>query len=361
LGIQEAYANALMRTGHVEDEAQTLVVSALQNLQDRLAHDATLAGRIRALLPGSRRSTARGIYLWGGVGRGKTFLMDLFFASLNVEKKKRIHFHRMLRDIHARLKELEAVEDPLDEVAAMLASEIRVLCFDEFFISDIGDAMILGRLLRGLFDRGVILVTTSNAQPADLYRVGLQRERFLSAIDLIERQMDVIELDGDIDYRLKILQEAGTYLTPLGEAADDRLIRYFREIASGAVVERRILDLLGRNIQTRRCAKGVVWFDFTDICEGPRSQEDYIEIARWYPTVIVSRIPLLNQEMDNPARRFIAMVDEFYDRKVKLIVSAEANADQLYQGNRLQFEFERTASRLTEMQSGEYLHAPHLA
>ena len=195
MAIQQAYRTAVARDGHVEDEAQMQVVGALQDLQDRLLHAATLAGRMHRLLPGSRQSAARGIYLWGGVGRGKTFLMDLFFASLNIEKKKRIHFHRMMREIHTRLRGLEAVADPLDRVAASLASEIRVLCFDEFFVSDIGDAMILGRLLRGLFDRGVVLVTTANARPADLYRNGLQRERFLPAIDLIERQMDVIELD----------------------------------------------------------------------------------------------------------------------------------------------------------------------
>ena len=361
MAIQQAYAVSIARDGHVADEAQAVVVNAMQNLQERLLCDATLAGRLRRLLPGSPQSAARGIYLWGGVGRGKTFLMDLFFETLNIEKKKRIHFHRMLRDIHARLKRMESVEDPLDQVAADLAAEIHVLCFDEFFVSDIGDAMLLGRLLRGLFERGVVLVTTSNAAPADLYKDGLQRERFLPAIDLIAGQMDVIELDGATDYRLELLREAGTYLTPPGEAAADRLKRYFGEISSGESLENHVLDVLGRAVQTRRCAKGIAWFDFMDICDGPRSQEDYIEIARWYPTVIVADIPVLNREMDNPARRFIAMVDEFYDRKVKLIVSAQTSIDQLYQGSRLQFEFGRTASRLTEMQSSEYLHTAHLA
>lgn len=361
MGIPEAYAEAIARHGHAEDQAQFPVVSALNKLQEQLLRDATLAGRIRRLLPGSARHTPRGIYLWGGVGRGKTFLMDQFFDSLRIEKKKRIHFHRMMREIHARLKRLNSVEDPLDRVAAAIARETRVLCFDEFFVSDIGDAMILGRLLRGLFARGVILVTTSNAAPGELYRDGLQRERFLPAIDLIERNMDVILLGGATDYRLQLLQEAGTFLTPLGAGADARLARYFGEIASGETEQGRQLEVLGRRLQTLRCAKSVVWFDFVDICDGPRSQEDYIEIARCYPTVIVSGIPILTKEMDNQARRFIAMVDEFYDRKVKLIVSAAASVDRLYQGSRLQFEFERTASRLTEMQSNDYLHAPHLA
>jgi cell division protein ZapE len=361
LNIQRAYASAVTQHGLVEDRAQLRVVEALQKLQDEILGGATLSGRLRRLLPGASLGRPRGIYLWGGVGLGKTFLMDLFFGLLNIEKKKRIHFHRMMRDIHTRLKSLGEIENPLDRVAADIAAETRVLCFDEFFVSDIGDAMILGRLLEGLFKRGVVLVTTSNSRPADLYKDGLQRERFLPAIALLEEQTNVVELDGSTDYRLKLLQEAGTFLTPSGEDADVKLTRYFEEIASGEIVERHVLDVLGRDVQSRRCAKGVVWFDFMDICDGPRSQEDYIEIARWYPTVIVADIPVLNRGLEDPARRFIAMVDEFYDRKVKLIVSADANADALYQGNRLQFEFERTSSRLIEMQSNAYLHAAHLA
>jgi len=324
-------------------------------------HDASLRGRLHRWLPGSSQTATRGIYLWGGVGRGKTFLMDLFFDSLQTGKKRRIHFHRLMRDVHVRLKSLDDVEDPLDHAAAAIAAEIRVLCFDEFYVADIGDAMILGRLMKGLIERGVVLVTTSNVRPADLYKNGLQRARFLPAIDLIEKKTNVIELDGGIDYRLKLLQEAGTWLTPSDQAAHASLMHYFGEIASGLTIENHVLDILGRDIQTRRCAKGVVWFDFVDICDGPRSQEDYIEIARWYPSVIVSEVPVLNRELEDPARRFIAMVDEFYDRKVKLIVSAAVSVDNLYQGKRLQFEFERTASRLTEMQSNTYLHAAHLA
>jgi cell division protein ZapE len=361
LSIQQAYAVAVRQHGHAKDEAQLRVVHELQKLQDQVISGESLLNKLRRFLPGSSPDQTRGIYLWGGVGRGKTYLMDLFFDSLQIEKKKRIHFHRMMHDIHARLKNLDDVEDPLDRVAEDIAEETRVLCFDEFFVSDIGDAMILGRLLEGLFERGVVLVTTSNAKPADLYKVGLQRERFLPAIALLEKYTNVIELDGGTDYRLKLLQEAGTFLTPSGDDADVKLMHYFEEIASGKIIEQHVLNVLGRNLQSRRCAKGVVWFDFMDICDGPRSQEDYIEIARWYPTVIVSDIPVLSGELENPARRFIAMVDEFYDRKVKLIVSAAANVDALYQGNRLHFEFERTASRLTEMQSNDYLHAAHLA
>ena len=207
LSIQQAYAAAVRQHGHAEDEAQLRIVHELQKLQDQVVSGESLFNKLRQFLPGSSPDLARGIYLWGGVGRGKTYLMDLFFGSLQIEKKKRIHFHRMLHDIHARLKTLGDIEDPLDRVADDIAEEIHVLCFDEFFVSDIGDAMILGRLLEGLFERGVILVTTSNAQPADLYKDGLQRERFLPAIALLEKYTNVIELDGDTDYRLKLLQE----------------------------------------------------------------------------------------------------------------------------------------------------------
>jgi cell division protein ZapE len=361
LNITQAYKTVIKQHGHVEDQAQLRVVGEMQKLQQQISGAASLAGRLRRLLPGSMSDHPRGIYLWGGVGRGKTFLMDLLFGSLNLRKKKRIHFHRMMRDIHSRLKDLPDIANPLDRVAADIAAESRVLCFDEFFVSDIGDAMILGRLLEGLFERGVVLVTTSNARPADLYKNGLQRARFLPAIELLEKHTQVIELDGDTDYRLQLLQEAGTFLAPSGEDADIKLRHYFAEIASGNTVEKQVLDVLGRDVQTVRCAKGIVWFDFMDICDGPRSQEDYIELARWYPTVIISDMPVLSRQLEDPARRFIAMVDEFYDRKVKLIISAAANIDALYQGKRLQFEFSRTTSRLTEMQSNEYLHAAHLA
>jgi cell division protein ZapE len=349
------------RNGQVEDQAQLQVVGELQKLQQQVLHAETLAARLRQFLPGSSRDRPCGIYLWGGVGRCKSYLMDLFFDSLTIERKKRIHFHRMMRDIHARLKSLADVADPLDRVAAAIASETRVLCFDEFFVSDIADAMILGKLLEGLFNRGVVLVTTSNTRPADLYKNGLQRERFLPAIALLEDRTNVIELDGSIDYRLKLLQQAGTFLNPSGDDAHVKLMHYFEEIASGETIERHVLDVLDREIQTERCAKSIVWFDFMNICDGPRSQEDYIEISRWYPTVIVSDIPALDREMEDPARRFIAMVDEFYERKVKLIISAATNIDSLYRGDRLQFEFARTTSRLWEMQSNDYLHAPHLA
>jgi cell division protein ZapE len=359
--IRQSYDAVLVAHRLLPDAAQQRVVDRLDQLQCGILTQSSSFSRMRRWLPGvSDHAVPQGIYLWGGVGRGKTFLMDLFFNTLDIKGKKRIHFHRMMSDVHARLKKITGTEDPLDQVAADIASEITVLCFDEFFVSDIGDAMILGRLLEGLFDRGVILVATSNAQPDDLYRDGLQRQRFLPAIAALNKNTDVIELDGGTDYRLRLFEEAGTYLTPANEIAHVKLTHYFDEIASGAATSDDQVEILGRAIMTRHCAKGIAWFDFMDICDGPRSQEDYIEIARWYPTVIISDIPVLTSALDNPARRFIALVDEFYDRKVKLIVSAAANADAIYQGKRLEFEFQRTTSRLIEMQSADYLHAPHL-
>jgi len=348
--------------GLVADDAQNLVVDRLLDLQQRIAAHNALAARLKRRLPGnSEYAGPRGIYLWGDVGRGKTFLLDLFFGSLQIPAKKRIHFHRMMREVHARLKLITDTEDPLDTVAADMAAETTVLCFDEFFVSDIGDAMILGRLLDGLFRRGVTLVATSNAQPQDLYRDGLQRQRFMPAIEALENHTDVVELAGELDYRLRLFAEAGTYLFPADDLAERKLQHYFAEIASGEIIENHKINVLGREIPTRRSAKGVAWFEFPDVCDGPRSQEDYIEISRWYPTVIISNVPQLTAKHDNQARRFIALVDEFYDRKVKLVLSAAVDTDSLYRGTRLEFEFQRTASRLTEMQSATYLHAAHLA
>lgn len=360
--IRHAYRAVAKAHDFMPDAAQQRVVAKLAELQQRLLKRGSMAARLRRLLGFTGHGDKqRGIYLWGGVGRGKTFLMDLFYTSLEIERKKRIHFHRMMSDVHTRLKKIRDIEDPLDRVAADIAAETSVLCFDEFFVSDIADAMILGRLLEGLFRRGVTLVATSNVAPRDLYRDGLQRQRFEAAIALLEEHTELVELDGGIDYRLRLLGEAGTYLTPADEKANRKLQHYFDEIASAEIIEKHMVDILGREIQTRRCAKGIAWFDFAAICDGPRSQEDYIEIARWYPTVIVSDVPLLTGQSDDATRRFIALVDEFYDRRVKLLLSAAAPPENLYSGERLAFEFQRTVSRLREMQSEEYLHAAHLA
>jgi cell division protein ZapE len=362
LNIQAAYDAFLEQHGHVRDPAQEQVVGLLGELQRRLVEtNASKSAILRALrLDRSSPNSIKGLYLWGGVGRGKTFLMDLFFETLEIEAKRRSHFHRIMQDVHRRLKELGDISDPLDTVARDIARESRVLCFDEFFVSDIGDAMILGRLLEGLFRRGVTLVATSNTRPDDLYREGLQRQRFLPAIAALNEHTRVVHMGGDTDYRLRLLREAGTYLTPDDAGAHGKLQVLFDESASSEIQEDHALDVNGRAIHVQRCAKGIAWFEFNDLCDGPRSQADYIEIARWYPTVILSGVPVLDSTLENQSRRFIALVDEFYDRRVKLIIAAEKPADGLYSGKRLRFEFERTVSRLIEMQSAEYLHLPHL-
>lgn len=362
--MREAYEASLLRDGHERDVAQDAIVDELERLQHELYAAATGRRSMLDILlrrPATPQVAIRGLYIWGGVGRGKTFLLDLFFETLALPAKKRIHFHRMMHDVHARLARLGDIEDPLDRVAADMAKETRVLCFDEFFVSDIADAMLLGRLLAGLFERGVTLLATSNSAPDELYQDGLQRQRFLPAIEALKEHTRVVQMAAGTDYRLRLLQEAGTYLTPDDAAARSRLQHYFDESASSQINSQRTIAVNGRKIRVRQSAKSIVWFEFREICDGPRSQNDYIEIARWYPTVIVSTVPQFDASLENQARRFIALVDEFYDRRVKLILSAAAPIDQLYQGRQLGFEFERTVSRLVEMQSTEYLAAAHLA
>ena len=362
LTLREAYDKALARPDHIHDPAQDRVVEKMIDLAARLeARPPSRGGLLKRLLGQQNIEPVEGLYVWGGVGRGKTWLMDLFFETLKEVRKRRIHFHRMMAYVHGRLGRLKGIEDPIASVADDISQRTRVLCFDEFFVSDIGDAMILGRLLEALFEREVTLVATSNAAPEHLYKDGLQRARFLPAIDLLNRHTDVVHMDGDADYRLRLLQQAGTYLDSADTDTASRLEHFFSECAHSQLRNDEALDINGRPIVARRVAKGIAWFSFEELCEGPRSQADYIEIARWYPTVIVDGVPLFDGRNDDEARRFIALVDEFYDRRVKLILSAAASPHELYRGQRLEFEFERTASRLTEMQSEEYLRLPHLA
>ncbi|MEX0975933.1 MAG: cell division protein ZapE [Woeseia sp.] len=362
MNITSAWRDRRANPGMMHDAEQDGIVNTLQNLQDRLLERQSPVqrfGRFLRLLEPAR--PVRGVYLWGGVGRGKTFLMDLFFETLAIKAKKRVHFHRLMSEVHSRLKILGHTLDPLDVVASDIADDVRVLCFDEFFVSDIADAMLLGRLLESLFRRGVVVVATSNVPPSGLYRNGLQRERFQPAIELLQEHTEVLELAGTTDYRLRLLQSAGTFLHPADVAATARIDRYFHEITAGHFETDVEIDVSGRRISCRRRAAGIVWFDFQELCAGPRSQEDYIEIARWYPSVIVSDMPALTADDDNTARRFISLVDEFYDRRVKLVLSAATPIGDLYTGRRLSFEFQRTTSRLFEMQSTDYLHAQHLS
>jgi cell division protein ZapE len=294
------------------------------------------------------------------VGRGKTYLVDTFFECLPLERKKRIHFHRFMQKVHHELRDLKDQRDPLQIVAKHFADKARVLCFDEFFVSDITDAMLLSGLLRGLFQRGVTMIATSNIPPDRLYWGGLQRARFLPVIELIKTHLKVAQLDGGVDYRLRHLEHAELYHTPLDARADEVLRDAFLHLAPEPGRVGVQLDIEGRQIDTRCYADGVVWFDFKVLCGGPRSTADYIEIARCFHTVMLSRVPVMGSHRDDEARRFLNLIDEFYDRSVKLIMTGEAPIDSLYTGKRLAFEFQRATSRLKEMQSHDYLARPHL-
>lgn len=357
------YERLLQERQIAPDPSQGKAIDALETV-----HDALIAAGPRprgwrrrlARLGGNTLQPVKGIYLWGPVGRGKTFLMDLFFSSLPFADKRRQHFHRFMNDVHAQLGALNDQADPLEFVAEQLAMETRIICFDEFAVSDIGDAMILGNLFAGLFARGVTLVATSNVEPNDLYRDGLQRARFLPAMRLIEENTRLVHLGGPSDFRLRALERADVYQYPLGAPAEEKLATFFAAIGPDDSVTDADLEILGRKLTARREADGIVWFDFDAICDGPRSQSDYIEIARCYHTVLISDVPQLTHLMENQARRFIALVDEFYDRKVKLVLSAAVAPAHLYAGTQLRFEFQRTRSRLEEMQSHDYLAASHL-
>ena len=299
-----------------------------------------------------------GLYLWGGVGRGKTYLMDLFFECLPFEAKHRMHFHRFMLRVHNELKDLQGIANPLAGVADRIADEGRVLCFDEFSVSDIGDAMLLGELLGALFDHGVTVVATSNVEPSRLYEHGLQRRRFLPAIERIESHMKILRIVDGVDYRLRVLAAADTYLHPASDETEARLAASFAALAPHAEIGASI-EVNGRRIPARGAGDGAVWFDFRGICDGPRSANDYIEVSREFHTVLVSGVPRFNAESEDLARRFVALVDEFYDRGVNLVLSAVCEIGGLYGGQRLKMEFERTQSRLREMRSAEYLGRTH--
>lgn len=349
------------------DPAQEKVINALDDLYQRLVvrRESTSTSGWRGVLgkwfQSNSPEAVKGLYVWGGVGRGKTMLMDLFYDCLPADRRLRLHFHRFMRRVHDRLTHWSGEPNPLTHVAAEFAEEADVLCFDEFFVSDIGDAMILAEVLKALFDRGVTLVATSNVEPANLYENGLQRRRFLPAIDLLYEQTDVLHMDDGMDFRLRALEQAEIYHWPLGAAAEQSLHNSFTSLAPETPAADVELIVEGRPIQARMVADDVVWFDFAQLCEGPRSQNDYIDLAMVYHAVLLSNVPVMTSKKENAARRFISLVDEFYDHGVKLIISAEASIPDLYQGERLRFEFERTQSRLLEMQSHDYLAESHRA
>jgi cell division protein ZapE len=360
----ERYQYDIEHNGFSEDEAQLNAVKHLQRLHDELIdwhHYHTLSAWRKLLSKEPERP--QGIYFWGGVGRGKTYLVDTFFESLPVERKWRIHFHRFMHRVHNELKMLDKQSDPLRIVADKIADEALIVCFDEFFVQDITDAMLLGKLFEYLFERGVVLVATSNIIPDDLYKNGLQRARFIPAIKLIKRHCGVVNVDSGIDYRLRTLTRAEIFHSPLDDQADKNLWQYFKELAPECKdrYESNCIDIEGRDIDVRAECDDVVFFDFTSICKTARSQNDYMEIARIYHAVLISNVEQMGAGKDDTARRFIALVDEFYERRVKLILSAEVDIESLYTEGQLTFEFRRCVSRLQEMQSQEYLAMAHKA
>jgi len=354
--VLDAFEQGLAARGFEADASQRQAASRLQRLYEEwIEYKARRSNAVSRLL--IRPPIPRGVYLWGGVGRGKSFLMDCFFSAVPLVRKTRVHFHEFMRDVHRQLEEVRGETDPLDRVGLRLARRSRLICFDEFHVSDIADAMILHRLLARLFELRVGFVMTSNDAPDQLYADGLHRDRLLPAIELLKGRLDVVHVDAGVDYRLRAMQQVDRYVTPSGAAADRRLQAAFDRIAEVAD-EEPLLRIEGRVIRARRRAGGIVWFTFDELCGGPRSHNDYLEIASQFHTVVLSDVPCLSAAQSSEARRLTWLVDILYDRGVKLIVSAQAPPADLYRRGLMEREFQRTASRLIEMQSSQYGHGP---
>jgi cell division protein ZapE len=369
-GPLEWYWHFSQRHDFETDSAQLAVVEQLQRLFEQLEeYRLYRQGKINRLVTnlGAGRKPPRGMYIWGGVGRGKSLMMDAFFKVSRHRRKRRVHFHEFMREIHARMKALSGQENPLDAISDEIAHELRILAFDEFHVSDIADAMILGRLLELLIEKGVVFVMTSNYRPDELYPNGLQRARFLPAIEVLERELDVVHLGGSVDHRRRLLDALSVYYTPLDANADAHLANFFEAMTKATYAEDGTIEVGNRPLAFRRRSKGVVWIDFAELCEKPRSQVDYLEIASAYHTVLVSNVPVMGPAQQDAARRFTWLVDIFYDQRVKLVVTAAAPPEALLgeagEGSgaerMLRAEFARTASRLREMQSRDYFARKH--
>mgnify|MGYP003604283522 FL=1 len=353
LNVKEAYEAELAARGFQSDPAQLRAVEALERCAGEWAeYKARRSNALKKLI--NRPDIPRGVYMYGGVGRGKSFLMDCFFNAVPIKRKTRLHFHEFMREVHRELMDLQGTVNPLDELGRRMAKRYKLICFDEFHVADITDAMILHRLLDALFANGVGFVTTSNFKPDDLYPDGLHRDRILPAIALLNERLEVLSVDNGTDYRRRTLEQLRMYLTPNGPDADAELTDAFNKLAECAD-ETPVLHIEAREISARRKAGGVVWFDFRTLCGGPRSQNDYLEIASQFHTVLLSDVPQMAVSRASEARRFTWLVDVFYDRRVKLILSAEVEPELLYTEGPLAHEFPRTVSRLTEMQSAEFL------
>jgi len=351
--VTELYQQLLTERGYQSDPAQLRAVAALQRCQDEWAdYKSRRSNALTKMLV--RPPIPRGVYMYGGVGRGKSFLMDAFFQAVPLTRKTRLHFHEFMREVHRELQDLKGLQNPLEELGKRIARRFRLICFDEFHVADVTDAMILHRLLESLFAHRVSIVTTSNFHPDGLYPNGLHRDRILPAIALLKAQLEVINVDNGTDYRQRTLEHVQLYHTPLGEAADLAMTQAFNELAE-AKEESPLLHIEHREIHARRRAGGVVWFDFQTLCGGPRSQNDYLELATQFHTLLLSNVPMMPVRLASEARRFTWLVDVLYDRRVKLIMSAEVPPEQLYTEGPMAHEFPRTVSRLNEMQSAEFL------
>ena len=358
----QKYQQDLTRDDFHYDAAQENAVRHLQRLYDDLTTSKPeTTGFFAKLFKKNETSTIKGLYFWGGVGRGKTYLVDTFFEALPGERKMRVHFHRFMHRVHQELAQLKNIANPLETIADKFKSEVDIICFDEFFVQDITDAMLLGGLMQALFKRNIVLVATSNIIPSELYRNGLQRARFLPAIELVIANTEVVNVDSGIDYRLRTLEQAEIFHSPLDEQADKNLFEYFAKLSPELGHADKKIEIEGRLLNTRMEADSIVMFEFSELCETARSQVDYMEISRIYHTVLLSNVKQMGHNNDDAARRFIALVDEFYERNVTLIISAAMPIEQLYSDGLLSFEFKRCISRLQEMQSLEYLSQPHLA
>ncbi|NDP42634.1 MAG: cell division protein ZapE [Aromatoleum sp.] len=359
-GALIAYVEPILAgRGATLDAAQAAAMDRLQALADELADfRAARQSTLKRLF--APPEVPRGVYLWGGVGRGKSFLMDSFFATVGIRRRTRVHFHAFMRDVHKALATLKDAEDPLATVAERLAGKWRLICFDEFHVSDIADAMILGRLLDALLTRGVVFVMTSNYPPDGLWPDGIQRDRFLPAIALLREWLDVVEVDAGVDYRLRALEKVEVYHTPLGADADAALAAVFETMRTGPDEDSK-LTIEARTLAAKRRAGSAVWFDFSALCDGPRSQRDYLELARRFSVLFLSGVPRMTSDMGDRARRFIWLIDILYDHRVKLIVASAVPPEALYTAGPNSREFPRTVSRLAEMRTHDYMAEPHIA
>jgi cell division protein ZapE len=353
ISVTKLYEQSLVERGYKADDAQLKGIAALQRCQDEWA--GYKSQRSNALTKMLRYpNLPRGVYMYGGVGRGKSFIMDCFFNAVPLQRKTRLHFHEFMREVHRQLHELKGVADPLEVLAKRMARRHRLICFDEFHVADVTDAMILHRLLDAMFRHRMSIVTTSNFHPDELYPNGLHRDRILPAIELLKAQLEVINVDSGTDYRRRTLELANLYLTPLSPDVNQQMTDIFDKLAETAD-EDPALNIEHRVLKAKRRAGGVVWFDFQTLCGGPRSQNDYLELATRFHTIVLSDVPHMPVRLASEARRFTWLVDVLYDRKVKLVISAEVPPEHLYTEGPLSHEFPRTVSRLNEMQSKEYL------